>query len=187
MAAAKAVKDAADERRRDEAAAVLAPIKALVIDADPVRLTMSDALQHWENDMPRLVEEWRRGREALLKLSISHPLCICESLPKSAKRRCTDQCQPPRCIIADTLRGTTTTRNLYDQARKEHDEAAAYVERLAEAISASSSRFRWEDLAMVEWSRTPNFYGEQEGDFCTVIRGDEQVAVDAALLFGVTH
>jgi hypothetical protein len=66
-------------RRRAEAAAALAPIKALLVDAHPQRLTLWNAELQQKEVLPRIVADWRRGRESLLELSIGHPRPRCES------------------------------------------------------------------------------------------------------------
>ena len=55
-------RDAAEEQRRDEAAAVLAPVKAVVLDSDPLRLGLFNPQQHLQETMPRFIEELRGGR-----------------------------------------------------------------------------------------------------------------------------
>lgn len=129
----KQLKEAADERRRDEAAAVLAPIKALVVDADPLRLTMHNAQQHWENDMPRLVEEWRSGREALLKLSISHPSGQVRELAEGCEKALFRSMSTASMFLDDVVTRKSSLE-MHDRAIKDHEEATGYIERLAEAI-----------------------------------------------------
>jgi hypothetical protein len=103
-------REAADERRRDEAAAILAPIKALVSDADPLRLGLFNPQQHLQESMPLLIEEWRSGREALLKLSLSHPSAQVRELAEQTQERCPDRCRRLGCFSTTLFNDRATRR-----------------------------------------------------------------------------
>jgi hypothetical protein len=96
---------AAEERRRDEAAAVLAPVKAVAFDSDPLRLSLfNNPQQHLQETMPRFIEELRGGRVGLLKLSILHPSAHVRELAEKTQQALTRSLSSTRMFLDDLAR-----------------------------------------------------------------------------------
>jgi hypothetical protein len=61
------------ERRRQEAAAILAPMEALIQDAHPDGLAMFNLQTNREKVVPELHDRWRQHKEGVFRLKVGHP------------------------------------------------------------------------------------------------------------------
>jgi hypothetical protein len=104
----KHLTDAATERRRDEAAAILAPVKALVLNSHPLTLGLFNPQQHLQETMPLLIEEWKSSGVALLKLSLSHPSAQVRELAEQTQEALSRSIASARMFLDDLSRRIST-------------------------------------------------------------------------------
>ena len=86
--------------------------------------------------MPRLIEEARSDRVALLKLSISHPSAHVRELAEPTHSALSRSLSSARMFLDDLVRSKSSPE-MKNRAVNDHAEATECVERLVEAIRAA--------------------------------------------------
>jgi hypothetical protein len=129
----KHTKETAAELRREHAAALLASVKATIMDADPDRLIF-DAEKLLTNEVPRLEQARDRGREALFTLSNAHPSAKVSALADGAATALTDAINATTFFVLRQARPDIGGPLPHDEAKSRHAEAMNLIDELAEAI-----------------------------------------------------
>jgi hypothetical protein len=130
------VRDTAAKLRRENAAALLAPIKATIMDADPQRF-ISDADKRLTDQIPQLGEAGKRGREALLTLSIGHPSEKVRSLSQETAAALGAAITETSFFVLRQAQPDLGGELNHHDARSRQAEAMKLIDELAEAVRNS--------------------------------------------------
>lgn len=127
------LRQAASEKRRDDAAAILAPVEALIQDAHPQRLTMFDPQRHQAETMPDLRRRWEAQKEQLLRLSIGHPAKEVRDLSERLVVTLHNSLVTTSLLLNDVV-ASKTERDDHTEAMTEYRAAHETSRELADAI-----------------------------------------------------
>jgi hypothetical protein len=127
------VQETAAALRRENAAALLAPIKATIMDADPKRLVF-DAEKLLTDEVPQLERAGKRGREALLTLSIAHPSPKVCYLSMQTATALVDAITATSFFVLRQAQPALGGELNYDEARQRQADAMKLIDELAEAV-----------------------------------------------------
>jgi hypothetical protein len=132
--------DRADrDRRRDQAAEILAEARALLTDGNPDRLGLNAHPAMFDHTFPELTERWQQTRVRLLTLSAGHPSKRVRVLAGQLEVAIANTLTQAQWLVGDILKNRDHTE-AQRTANEANDKATRLLVQLEQAIHRTGRR-----------------------------------------------
>jgi hypothetical protein len=121
------------ERRREQAGAVLAEVRALLTDINPDPFGLFITRETLSSVLPPLHERWQRARIPLLTLAVVHPAKRVRNLARQLEQSASGALNA-LAVFASDVAGRTEHTDSRQVANQRHKGATSLLTQLEEAI-----------------------------------------------------